>query len=69
MADAYLVQVNLPLIAKNLSKAEGREFSIMEVEDWLQENGYVRTEGGWLVEEISLGLLDKSEILSMKPYA
>jgi len=35
--------------------------SIEVVETWLREMGFKRTDDGWIVEELSLTALDRSE--------
>jgi hypothetical protein len=68
VADGFLVQLDLGRIRENLARA-GDTLTTLQVEDWLRENGFVRTAGGWLVEELSLQLLGDGEILGMEPYA
>jgi len=68
MADSYRVRINLDVLARNMSKAEGRTFSVDEARDFLASNCFIHLDGDrWLCEDVSLGLLHSSEIVAKGP--
>ncbi len=69
MADNYIVQINFDRLLENVNKADkAKVWTLDSIKAWLKEEGFIERSDGWLCEEVSLGLLDKKEILSVKPY-
>lgn len=66
MTDAYLVQIDLKRIAENFSLAERKPWDVAQVKEWLLSEGFIERADGWLCEELTLDLLDKSEVLSKR---
>ena len=61
------VRLNLPRLTEHLSREEKRALSVEEVNQWLEDAGFVKTNGGWEVDEPNLGHLDPSEVISVEP--
>lgn len=68
MADSFVVQVNLDRLRQNFNLADATLWTDDRVKDWLREVGVVERPDGWLCEEISLEMLDKTEIISFRPF-
>jgi hypothetical protein len=68
MADTFRLKIDLALLAENLSRADGKPQSQEDVAEWLRGNHFIPQGDWWVCEEISLGLLDKSEIIEMHEF-
>lgn len=68
MADSFIVRINLDRLRQNFCMAEAKLWTEDEVKEWLRESGFIERPDGWLCEEISLGLLDRTEILSVQDF-
>lgn len=67
MADRFVVQINFPVLLANITKADkSREWNETELKLWLKEEGFIQRPDGWLCEEISLALLDPTEVISQR---
>lgn len=67
MADTVRLRINLPRLAANLSAAEQREIPENEAVTFLTDHHFVPLGGDvWTCEEVSLRLLDRSEILELE---
>ena len=67
MADAVRLRIDLLKLAANLSPPEGAALSEHHAEAFLVKNDFSRLGGDvWACEELSLGLLDQSEILELE---
>lgn len=61
MADAFVVHIHLTKLHQNLANS-GSEMTLEQLEQWLWDSGLRRRpDGTWLVQAISLSVLDKSE--------
>lgn len=59
----FLIQIhweNLLDHLRELGEAEG----LADVEDWLQQTGFVRHDEGWLGDERTLAQLERTEVVS-----
>ena len=68
MADSFVVQINLEKLRQNFNLADATLWTDDRVKDWLREGGFIERLDGWLCEEISLELLDKTEIISCREF-
>jgi hypothetical protein len=66
MPKRVIVDVNLSLVAANLSKEERRQVSEHEVRQWLHDAGFRPLGDRWIVHEPDLGQLDPSEVRSLE---
>ncbi len=66
MADLYLVHVDQAKFAANLAVAERREFSPIEVREFLIENSFTSTPLEWVCEEISSRSLQRNEYIQIR---
>lgn len=67
MRKRVIVDIDLPAVAANLSRDEGRAVSEAEVRQWLLDAGFTPTpDGRWTVTEADLGQLDPSEVRSLE---
>lgn len=67
MADTVRVRVDVRKLVANLSAAEGQPMSVEDVREFLARNGFVPLGGDvWTCEEVSLRLLDRSEIVELE---
>src|ERR1041384_7162179 len=73
MADTFLVQIDLFELGVNLSKAGGESMTRERLLSFLRDNDIKpapdRGDGWFVAEEISLRLLDKSEIIATERFA
>ena len=61
MVDIYLVRINEDVLRRNLTDA-GQQMTDCEIISWLQKADWqLRDDGLWLVDVLSLELLDRSE--------
>jgi hypothetical protein len=66
MANRLRIRIDWPRLLENLSKQEGRDVPLVEVEQWLTDAGFAREgEDDWIVSEANLGHLDPSEVISV----
>lgn len=64
MADCFLVHIDLAKLREHFAES-GAELTPDQVLGWLKHSGFRRqTKGEFLCEEITLDLLDPSEIVS-----
>ncbi|HEX4124304.1 MAG TPA: hypothetical protein VHY37_06210 [Tepidisphaeraceae bacterium] len=56
--------IDIEKLRGNLARADQRDFSLDQVQSFLADAGFKRTDAGWLVSEENLGHLDPSEVLS-----
>ncbi len=69
MAASFRVRLNLRLIQSNLETA-GDPLTDVEIVNWLIEEGFREDGNGWWIcEEITLDVLDPSEIVEAIPIA
>lgn len=65
MADSFLIRIDLDRLQAGDPEAD--------VAAWLRDNGFIeqpdRGPGWYLAEEISLGLLDRREVLEKERFA
>jgi hypothetical protein len=66
MAKRVLIDIDLTILAANLSKEEGRPVSEDETRKWLIDAGFESYRGLWIVDEPDLGQLDPSEVRSLE---
>jgi hypothetical protein len=69
MPKRVIVDVNLTVVAANLSKEERRQVSELEVRQWLHDAGFRPHGSRWIVDEPDLGHLDPSEVRSLEDAA
>src|SRR5215207_1672098 len=62
MNRVFRAELDLDLIAANLSKENRDGVSSAEVLTWLNESGFFRTSAGWLVREADLGQVNPAEV-------
>lgn len=68
MASSFLVKIDLRRFRDNAA-SNGEEMTPEQVRDWLRESGFREQEDGfWLCEEMTLQLLDKSEIIEQRRF-
>jgi hypothetical protein len=60
MADAFLLSIDLHKLINHFADS-GEPMSFEAVETWLRQMGFKRTDEGWIVEELSLMALDRTE--------
>jgi hypothetical protein len=66
MARRVMVDIDLTVLAANLSKEEGRSVSEDETRKWLLDAGFESYRGLWIVDEPDLGQLEPSEVRSLE---
>ena len=66
MSRRLRVRLNMPRLIEHLSREEQRAVSVEDVNQWLTDAGFVKTNGGWEVDEPNLGHLDPSEVISVE---
>lgn len=67
MADTVRVRIDVKKLAANLCAAEGADIPAEDVHAFLVRNKFVSLGGDvWVCEEVSLRLLDRSEILEVE---
>ncbi len=68
MADSFIIRIDVKRLRENAASA-GEEMTPAQVMEWLRHSGFrERPDGSWLCEQISLDLLDKSEIIEAQPF-
>ena len=66
----FRVKLDIPAIARHLSREEGRDIHQDEIHTWLQEAGFIQDPANsdlWIVSEADLGQVNPSEVLSLDP--
>ena len=66
MPKRVIVDINLALVAANLSREEQRAVSEQEVRQWLHDAGFRPRGERWIVDEPDLGQLDPAEVRSLE---
>jgi hypothetical protein len=61
------VRINLGTLRRKMSQEEGTELSEAQIQHWLIDAGFERTDQEWIVKEEDLGHLDPSEVSSVEP--
>ena len=73
MTDSFYIQVDMDKLAKNLSKAEGKQYTEVEVLALLVDNGFIRQaqlgKDWFIAEEISVAILERGEIKDARVFA
>ena len=66
MARRVMVDIDLNVLAANLSKEEGRPVGEDEARKWLMDAGFESYRGLWIIDEPDLGQLEPSEVRSLE---
>jgi len=65
MPKRVIVDIDLSIVAANLSKEERRAVDEHEVRQWLHDAGFQPRGRLWIIDEADLGQLDPSEVRSL----
>ena len=65
MPKRVIVDIDLSVVAANLSREEGRAVGEQEVRQWLLDAGFRPHGSRWIVAEGDLGQLDPTEVRSL----
>jgi hypothetical protein len=68
MADSFIVCINLEQVRSNFNRVDKKHWTTEEVTACLKESGFVERPEGWLCEELTLDLLDKTEYRIIAEY-
>jgi hypothetical protein len=64
----FRVTIRLEHLRRNLSAADGMEYTDADVRRWLRDAGFEAIgEGRWIVDEPNLGHLDPAEVEELVP--
>jgi hypothetical protein len=66
MPKRVIADINLSVVAANLSEEEGRAVDEAEVRQWLHDAGFRPHGERWIVDEPDLGQLAPSEVRSIE---